>query len=161
MFLQARSRLTGFACIGALLAEQGGRRWCWQLGEIAGHATPRRMQALLAEYRRDWKSALTALQRFIVARLGDGEAIVVLDETAELKKGDAAAGAARQHAGITGQVENFQTTCSRPASPPGRMPWSISGSTCRDPGARTTGGGSGRTFRTTWSSPPGRPRALR
>jgi SRSO17 transposase len=32
-----------------------------------------------------------------------------LDETAELKKGDRTVGVARQHAGITGQVENCQT----------------------------------------------------
>ena len=34
---------------------------------------------------------------------------MVLDETAELKKGTMTAGVARQHAGITGQVENCQT----------------------------------------------------
>ena len=67
------------------------------------------MQALLAEHAWDWTAALAALQRFIVARLGDPEAIVVLDETAELKKGTATVGVARQHAGITGQVENCQT----------------------------------------------------
>ena len=33
----------------------------------------------------------------------------MLDETAELKKGAATADVARQHAGITGQVENCQT----------------------------------------------------
>ena len=54
----------------------------------------------------DWKAALAALQRFI---LGDPEAIVVLDETAELKKGTKTVGVAWQHAGITGQVENCQT----------------------------------------------------
>jgi SRSO17 transposase len=32
-----------------------------------------------------------------------------MDETAELKKGDRTVGVARQHAGITGQVENCQT----------------------------------------------------
>jgi SRSO17 transposase len=109
VFAQARSRLTAFAYVGALLAELGDRRSCWQLAEEAGHATPRRMQALLAEYAWDWKDALGALQRFITAHLGDGEAIMVLDETAELKKGTATAGVARQHAGITGQVENCQT----------------------------------------------------
>ena len=45
------------------------------------------MQALLAGHAWDWKAALAALQRFILAHLGDPEAIVVLDETAELKKG--------------------------------------------------------------------------
>jgi SRSO17 transposase len=109
VFAQARSRLAAFAYIGALLAEPGDRRSCWQLAEAAGHATPRRMQALLAEHAWDWKAALTALQRFILARLGDPGAIVVVDETAELKKGTATVGVARQYAGITGQVENCQT----------------------------------------------------
>ena len=109
VFAQARSRLTAFAYIGALLAEPGDRRSCWQLAERAGHATPRRMQALLAEHAWDWTAALKALQQFIAARLGDPEAIMVLDETAELKKGDRTVGVARQHAGITGQVENCQT----------------------------------------------------
>jgi SRSO17 transposase len=109
VFAQARSRMTAFAYIGALLAVAGDRKSCWQLAEEAGHATPRRMQALLGEYAWDWKTALAGLQRFIVAHLGDPEAIFVLDETAELKKGTMTAGAGRQHAGITGQVENCQT----------------------------------------------------
>ena len=66
VFAQARSRLTAFAYIGALLAERGDRKSCWQLAEAAGHATPRRMQALLAEHAWDWKAALAALQRFIL-----------------------------------------------------------------------------------------------
>ena len=109
VFAQARSRLTAFAYIGALLSERGDRKSCWQLAEEAGHPTPRRMQALLAEYAWDWKQALAGLQRFITGHLGDDEAILALDETAELKKGTATAGVARQHAGITGQVENCQT----------------------------------------------------
>ncbi len=112
VFLQARSRLTAFAYIGALLAERGERKSCWQLGEIAGHRTPRRMQALLAEYAWDWKQALKAVQRFIVAWLGDPDAVLAVDETAELKKGTATVGVARQYAGITGQVENCQTVVS-------------------------------------------------
>jgi SRSO17 transposase len=109
VFAQARSRLTAFAYVSALLAEPGDRKSCWQLAERAGHATPRRMQALLAEHVWDWAAALAALQRFILAHLGDVGAVVVLDETAELKKGQATVGVARQHAGITGQVENCQT----------------------------------------------------
>jgi hypothetical protein len=71
VFAQARSRLTAFAYVGALLAEPGDRKSCWQLAEQAGHVTPRRMQALLAEHAWDWAAALKALQRFILARLGD------------------------------------------------------------------------------------------
>jgi len=69
VFAQARSRFTAFAYIGALLAERGDRKSCWQLAEAAGHATPRRMQALLAGHAWDWKAALAALQRFILAHL--------------------------------------------------------------------------------------------
>ncbi len=124
VFAQARSRFTAFAYIGALLAAPGDRKSCWQLREQAGHATPRRMQALLAEYAWDWRAVLARLQRFILAHLGDRQAILVLDETAELKKGTMTVGVTRrwlprfpsthsmvacQHAGITGQVENCQT----------------------------------------------------
>src|ERR1035437_9491347 len=100
VFAQARSRFAAFAYVAALLAVTGDRKSCWQLGEEAGHATPRRMQALLAEYSWDWRLALERLQRFILAHLGDPAAILVLDETAELKKGTMTAGVARQHAGI-------------------------------------------------------------
>ena len=109
VFCQARSRLAAFAYIGALLAAPGERRSCWQLAEQAGQATPRRMQALLAGHAWDWKAALGALQRFIVDHLADPQAVLVLDETAELKQGQMTVGVARQHAGITGQVENCQT----------------------------------------------------
>ena len=108
VFAQARSRLAALAHIGALLAGPGDRRSCWQLAERAGHARPRRMQALLPGHAWDWTAALAALRQFILARLGDPGAIVVLYETAELKKGDRTVGVARQHAGITGQVENYQ-----------------------------------------------------
>ena len=109
VFCQARSRLAAFAYLGALLAVPGERRSCWQLAEATGHATPRRMQALLAEHRWDWKAALGALQRFILDHLADPQAVLVLDETAELKQGQMTVGVARQHAGITGQIENCQT----------------------------------------------------
>lgn len=89
VFAQARSRLAAFAYVAALLAVAGDRKSCWQLGEQAGHATPRRMQALLADCAWDYRMVVERLQRFILAHLGDPAAILVLDETAELKKGPA------------------------------------------------------------------------
>jgi SRSO17 transposase len=109
VFGQARSRLVAFAYIGALLTERAERRSCWQLAEAAGQATPRRMQALLAEHVWDFTAALGAVQRFILDHLADPQAVLVLDETAVRKKGEMTVGVARQHAGITGQVENCQT----------------------------------------------------
>lgn len=72
---------------------------CWQLPEATGHALPRRMQALLAEHAWDWKATLERLQRFIVDHLGDRGAILVIDETAELKQGQMTVG---MHASIPG-----------------------------------------------------------
>src|SRR6266700_3018025 len=79
VFAQARSRLTAFAYVAALLAAGGDRRSCWQLAEAAGHGSPRRMQALPGERAWDWKAALKGLQRFILAHLADPGAILVLD----------------------------------------------------------------------------------
>ena len=80
---------------------------------------------------------------------------MVLDETAELKKGDRTVGVARQHAGITGQVENCQTvvfaayvTARAHALFDFRL--YLPKAWCAGPAS----GGSGRTSRTTWSSPP-------
>lgn len=78
VFAQARSRFAAFAYVGALLAEPGDRKSCWQLGEQAGHATPRRMQALLAEHAWDWREVLGRLQRFILAHLGDASSWLIL-----------------------------------------------------------------------------------
>src|SRR5205809_8112814 len=49
------------------------------------------------------------MQRSVLAHLGRYLEILVMDATAKLKKGTMAAGVARQHARITGQVENCQT----------------------------------------------------
>jgi DDE superfamily endonuclease len=88
VFCQARSRLAAFAYLDGLLAEPSDRRSCWQLAEPAGHVTPRRMQALLAEHAWDWREALAAVQRFIPGHLGGPDAVLVIDETAELKQGE-------------------------------------------------------------------------
>jgi SRSO17 transposase len=88
---------------------------CWSLAEAAGHENPYRMQALLSCYRWDWKDLRAQLPALARAWLpcdeddltGPGLAV---DETAQLKDGDATACVAPQHAGCTGHVENCLTT---------------------------------------------------
>ncbi len=88
---------------------------CWGLAEAAGHERPYRMQALLGSYRWAWedlRAELPALARaWLPCDPGDliGPGIAV-DETAQLKDGDATACVAPQHAGCTGHVENCVTT---------------------------------------------------
>lgn len=73
------------------------------------------MQALLGSYRWDWKDLRAALPGLAAAWIPDtagdlpGPGIAI-DETAQLKHGDASACVAPQHAGCTGQVENCVTT---------------------------------------------------
>jgi hypothetical protein len=73
------------------------------------------MQALLGSYRWDWKELRGELPALAAAwlRCDRGDLIgpgLAIDETAQLKNGDATACVAPQHAGCTGQVENCVTT---------------------------------------------------
>jgi SRSO17 transposase len=108
VFGQARSRMAAFDYVAALLRAEG-RRSCWQLAELAGHSTPRRLQALLADYVWDAAVLLERVRAFLVEALGDSAAVLAIDETAELKAGEQTVAVAPQYAGITGQVENCQT----------------------------------------------------
>jgi hypothetical protein len=110
---QRRSAEVAFSCVAAL--SPGTRANCWHLAEAAGHDGWGRMQALLRSYRWDWKTLRAALPGLAAAWLPDagGDLIgpgIVIDETAHLKKGDATACVAPQHAGCTGKVENCVTT---------------------------------------------------
>jgi SRSO17 transposase len=93
----------------------GTRANCWSLAESAGHEGWGRMQALLGSYRWDWKNLRARLAALAAAWLpaDAGDLIgpgIAIDETAQLKHGDATACVAPQHAGCTGTVENCVTT---------------------------------------------------
>lgn len=70
----------------------------WQLAEQAGLALPYRRQSLLL--RSAWEAdGLRHLVRAeVLAMLGDAGGVLVVDETAFLKKGTHSAGVARQYA---------------------------------------------------------------
>jgi len=73
------------------------------------------MQALLGSYRWDWRALRAQLPGLAAAWIPDldGDLTgpgIAIDETAQLKHGDATACVAPQHAGCTGQVENCVTT---------------------------------------------------
>ena len=48
------------------------------------------------------------LRAYVVEHLGDPDAVLVLDETGFLKKGDKSAGVKRQYSGTAGRIENSQ-----------------------------------------------------
>jgi len=110
---QRRSAAVAFDYVAALSPETKGN--CWSLAESAGHEGWGRMQALLGSYRWDWRALRAQLPGLAAAWIPDldGDLIgpgIAIDETAQLKHGDATACVAPQHAGCTGQVENCVTT---------------------------------------------------
>ena len=80
----------------------------WQLAEQAGEATPDGMQRLLNGSGWDADGVRDDLRDFVVEQLGDPDAVLVLDETGFVKKGDRSAGVQRQYTGTVGKKENCQ-----------------------------------------------------
>lgn len=64
----------------------------------------------MAEVRARWeaKPVCTKLRDYAVENLDDGGAILAVDETSFIKKGQESVGVQRQYCGLTGQIENCQ-----------------------------------------------------
>jgi SRSO17 transposase len=84
------------------------RKNSWQLAEMSGDATPYGFQHLLRRALWDPDAVRDALGTYIMQHLGDPNAVLVIDETGFLKKGDHSAGVARQYSGTAGRIENCQ-----------------------------------------------------
>ena len=80
----------------------------WQLAEQAGDATPDGVQRLLYNYRWDANLIRDDLVGYVVEHLADPGAVLVVDETGFLKKGEKSAGVQRQYSGTAGRIENCQ-----------------------------------------------------
>ena len=77
---------------------------CWSIAEAAGHCGPHRLQHLLSRAVWDDQQVLDAAAAWAVARLDDGDAVLVVDETADEKSSAGAVGAARQYSGTVGGI---------------------------------------------------------
>jgi hypothetical protein len=113
--VMAQRRSAGVALDYVAALSPTGRANCWSLAESAGHESWGRMQALLGPYRWDWKDLRAELGALAAAWIPepDGDLIgpgLAVDETADVKRGEATACVAPQHAGCTGKVENCVTT---------------------------------------------------
>jgi SRSO17 transposase len=84
------------------------RKNCWTIAEHAGEPSPDGMQHLLARAVWDEDGVRDDLRAYVVEHLGDPEAVLVVDETGDLKKGTTTVGVQRQYTGTAGRVENAQ-----------------------------------------------------
>ncbi|KAA0675619.1 IS701 family transposase [Roseomonas genomospecies 6] len=80
----------------------------WHLAEAAGDASPDSVQDFLARMRWDADAVRDDLRAYVVEHLGDPDAVLVLDETGFLKKGERSVGVQRQYSGTAGRIENCQ-----------------------------------------------------
>ena len=58
---------------------------CWTIAEAVGHRGPHRLQHLLSRAVWDERRVLEAASAWAVSRLDDGDAVLIVDETADEK----------------------------------------------------------------------------
>jgi SRSO17 transposase len=81
---------------------------CWSIAEHAGEAGPRGMQRLLSAAVWDEAGMRDDLRGYVLEHFADPAAVLVVDETGDIKKGTATAGVQRQYTGTAGRIENAQ-----------------------------------------------------
>ncbi|MGH6877673.1 MAG: transposase, partial [Rhizomicrobium sp.] len=78
---------------------------CWTIAEFAGEAGPRGMQRLLSAAVWDEDGVRDDLRGYVLEHFADPGAVLVVDETGDLKKGTATVGTQRQYTGTAGRTE--------------------------------------------------------
>jgi SRSO17 transposase len=81
---------------------------CWSIAEHAGEGCPRGMQRLLSAAVWDEAGMRDDLRGYVLEYFADPGAVLVVDETGDLKKGTATVGTQRQYTGTAGRTENAQ-----------------------------------------------------
>jgi SRSO17 transposase len=106
-FARIEPRRRAAAFVRGLLAELP-RKNCWTIAEHAGDPTPDGMQHLLRRAVWDADAVRDDVRGYVTEHLGDPSAVLVIDETGDLKKGTATVGVQRQYTGTAGKVDNAQ-----------------------------------------------------
>lgn len=84
------------------------RKNCWTIAEHVSETSPDGLQHLLARAVWDADEVRDDLRDYVVDHLGDHHAVLIVDETGDLKKGTHTVGVQRQYTGTAGRVENSQ-----------------------------------------------------
>jgi SRSO17 transposase len=102
-FPRRETRLSCGQMVSGLLMELEDHN-CWTIAEAVGHRGPHRLQHLLSRAVWDDQRALDIAAGWAVSYLDDGDAVLIVDETADEKSSTGAAGAARQYSGTVGGI---------------------------------------------------------
>lgn len=90
------------------LVSQLPRKNCWTIAEHVGDATPDGLQHLLVRAVWDADAVCDDLRDYVCDHLGEQNAVLIVDETGDLKKGIHTVGVQRQYTGTAGRIENSQ-----------------------------------------------------
>lgn len=106
-FVRLEPRRRALAYLQGLLSPID-RKNGWQLAERAGELTPDGMQRLLASASWDEAGVRDDLRAYVLDNLHAEDAVLVVDETGFLKKGEHSVGVKRQYSGTKGGIDNCQ-----------------------------------------------------
>ncbi len=95
-FARVELRRRARAFVRGLLSDLP-RKNCWTIAEHAGDASPDGMQHLLGRAVWDHDKVRDDVRDYVTEHLGDPEAVLVVDETGDLKKGTTTVGVQRQY----------------------------------------------------------------
>jgi SRSO17 transposase len=84
------------------------RKNCWTIAERRGEASPDGLQHLLARAKWDAEEVRDDLRGYVLDAFADPDAVLIVDETGDVKKGDQSVGVQRQYTGTAGRIENAQ-----------------------------------------------------
>jgi SRSO17 transposase len=107
LFTQERVAVSAGLFLDGLLGEER-RKTGWMRAEAAGDPGPWRQQAILGRGRWDANALRDIVREYVVERLAEADAVLVVDETGFLKQGKASCGVARQYTGSAGKITNCQ-----------------------------------------------------
>ena len=108
------SRFAGFEPLrhaGELLAGMVSgldRKNCWTIAEHRGASSPDGLQHFLARASWDADGVRDDLRDYVIDAFGDPGAVLVVDETGDVKKGSHGVGVQRQYSGTAGRIDNSQ-----------------------------------------------------
>jgi SRSO17 transposase len=108
-FARRETRLTCGDMVRGLLMELEDHN-CWSIAEAVGHECPSRLQHLLSRARCDEQRMLQAAADWAVGHLhlavgrDAGDAVLIVDETSDVKSSTDCVGAARQYCGSVGGI---------------------------------------------------------
>jgi SRSO17 transposase len=84
------------------------RKNCWTIAEERGDVTPHGLQHMLSRASWDEDAVAGDVRDYVTTAFADPDAVLVVDETGDVKKGAATVGVQRQYTGTAGRIENAQ-----------------------------------------------------